>query len=65
MRSDYIPCRRTVSQHFLIHLLIVALDLLAPQGVKTKIRAMGKMALLKKNSMHMLASDAEAASNTN
>ena len=41
----------------------MALDWLAPQGVKTKIRAMGKMALLKKNSMHMLAADVEAASN--
>ena len=37
--------------------------MLAPQGVKTKIRAMGKMALLKKNSMHMLAADVDAASN--
>ena len=41
----------------------MALDWLAPKGVKTKIRAMGKMALLKKNSMHMLAANAEAASN--
>jgi hypothetical protein len=45
-------------------LLICGSELAGLQGVKTKIRAMGKMALLKKNSMHMLAADAEAASNT-
>jgi hypothetical protein len=32
------------------------------QGVKTKIRAMGKMALLKKNTMLEIAADADAAS---